>query len=453
MPNVVCPRFSALIESEKTWSVPDFLGKNMKKIVVLKFGGTSITDLGSYGVIRKIRDDFPKNKVICVLSAERGKTEKLIKDFTLKLETAVKESGGDGLSVESLYTRALAEFDLWVSGGEIASIINASITAKACGVRSIALTGWQAGIVSNHSHGSAAIASVNPDPIITALNNHDVVFVAGFQAATPDGFVTTLGRGASDLSAIAIARSLGLSDVYIYTDVDAIYTADPRKIDDDKLKVITNISFDEALELASFGGKVIHDRAVSLAQKYCTRIHIRSSSGANNQSGTVISSRYDISKKKLKSLVKGVGVREDLVVFWVSVDNTPGVTQRLIESLMKKEVRPSNVLQTFSPENSCIEFTISVSESVACRHVLDNLEVGKSILGYSYDENQCEISAIGAMFEESTGLVAYIVNLCVESDIEVQMLYANGIRVSVVVSAENFQEKLLRIYTGLMEYI
>ena len=424
----------------------------METTIVAKFGGTSITNLGYSSLIDKLLKDFPNKKIVCVLSAQYGVTKDLISQFDHKIAVATSQQNST-ITSEELYLKCLKEYDLMISQGETNSILEACITAKSKGIDAIALTGQQAGIQSNANHGAAAIEHVSTNTLRTSLDDHSIVFVAGFQGVSSSGFITTLGRGSSDLTAIALASALGLSDVYIYTDVPAIYSSDPRKVDSDKLKVISIINFEEALELASFGGKVIHDRAVSLAQKHGTRIHIRDSGNPSGKSGTVICSKYEAAGKKNKSLLKACISREDISLFSVKLPNKPGLTEKITQALSNKEVKLCSMFQNYSQNESYLEFVVSADEAMTCERELSNLKNLGAISGFKIDKNLSEISAIGAGLEHAHGFIAYFEELFNSRNIETHSLYTNGIRISALIETTKYHDHFQDIYLDLSSYI
>ena len=427
----------------------------MKNIVVTKFGGTSITNLKYSKLIDKLLFDFPNKKIVCVLSAEYDDTKNLINQFERKIESIPNNTDNCVVEEEALYVKCLQEYDLLISQGELKSIIEASITAKCKGISSVALTGQQAGIRSNSSHASAIIEHVDGEKLKSHLHNNSIVFVAGFQGACSLGFITTLGRGASDLSAIALANALNLNDVYIYTDVPAIYTSDPRKIDPETLKVITKINFEEALEIASFGGKVIHGRAVSLAQKYGTRSHIRDSDVKPEVSvtGTLICSKYEVTKQKHNPLLKACIFREKISLFSVKLPNKPGITEKITQALSNKEITLNSLLQNYSKNKSYLEFIVSADDETICKNELQKIIDRGQIYDFNIDNKLCEISVIGSCLESTTGFLELFEKMFSSKDIETYSLCTNGIRVSALISTNDYKQYFKDIYKDCSSYI
>ena len=326
---------------------------------VVKFGGSSLKRLGYTGLLERLLADFRGKKILCVLSAEKGVTDSLIDHFT-KLRKKIRDDTPSGLHpVEGeLYQSTLLEYDNWIAHGEVRSIILASIAAKSRGLRAVPLAGWQAGILTTGNHKNASILNIDVNRIMQFVDNNDIVFIAGFQGSDLSQFVTTLGRGASDLTAIALASALDLAEVFIYTDVDGLFTADPRKLDPERLKLLPYVSYEECLELAAFGGKVIHDRAVALAQKYSTDIRIVNSDVGLKGPSTVVTSFYRMPKRFARAQIVGISSRDDVNLYSLKLPNKPGSTRSLLRSLLGANIRPDHIFQGLSQDTSIVSFVV-----------------------------------------------------------------------------------------------
>ena len=255
----------------------------MDTIVVLKFGGSSVSDNDKLKIVaNKIICEYKKNnKVVVVLSAQGKTTDKLIEE--------AKELS-DNISKR--------ELDVLLSCGEQISISKLAILLNSMGYKSISLTGWQAGIYTNNTNQNAIIERVNTNRILEELNMNKIVLVAGFQGINEKLDITTLGRGGSDTTAVAIAAALKAKKCYIYSDVDGVYTTDPNKVKD--AKKLSNISYDEMLEISSEGAKVLHNRCIEIGDKF--NIPIITESTFNNEKGSIISDK--IEENSVKSIVK-----------------------------------------------------------------------------------------------------------------------------------------------------
>lgn len=255
----------------------------MDTIVVLKFGGSSVSDNDKLKIVAdKIICEYKKNnKVVVVLSAQGKTTDKLIEQANELSDNISKR-----------------ELDVLLSCGEQISISKLAILLNSMGYKSISLTGWQAGIYTNNTNQNAIIERINTKRILEELNNNKIVIVAGFQGLNEKLDITTLGRGGSDTTAVAIAATLKAKKCYIFSDVDGVYTTDPNKVKD--AKKLSNIAYDEMLEISSEGAKVLHNRCIEIGEKF--NIPIITESTFNNKEGSIISDK--IEENSVKSIVK-----------------------------------------------------------------------------------------------------------------------------------------------------
>lgn len=251
--------------------------------IVLKFGGSSVADNEKLNMVAKKIIDLHRsyNNIIVVLSAQGKTTDNLIKQAK---ELAEKPNDRD--------------LDLLLSAGEQISVAKLSILLNNLGHKAVALTGWQAGIATSDSNQNALIKTINTSRINNELNNGKIVIIAGFQGINSKDDITTLGRGGSDTTAVAIAAALHAKECYIFSDVDGVYTTDPNKVEN--AKKLLNLSYDEMLEISSEGAKVLHNRCIEIGKKF--DIPIITKSTFNNKPGTVISDK--IEENTVKSIVK-----------------------------------------------------------------------------------------------------------------------------------------------------
>ena len=255
----------------------------MDTIIVLKFGGSSVSDNDKLKIVaKKIISEYKKNnKVVVIVSAQGKTTDKLIEEANELSDNISKR-----------------ELDVLLSCGEQISISKLAILLNSLGYKAISLTGWQAGIYTNNTNQNAIIERINTKRILEELNNNKIVIVAGFQGLNEKLDITTLGRGGSDTTAIAIAAALRAKKCYIYSDVDGVYTTDPNKVKD--AEKLSNISYDEMLEISSEGAKVLHNRCIEIGDKF--NIPIITESTFNNEKGSIISDK--IEENSVKSIVK-----------------------------------------------------------------------------------------------------------------------------------------------------
>ena len=255
----------------------------MDTIVVLKFGGSSVSDNNKLKIVaNKIISEYKKNnKVVVVLSAQGKATDRLIEEANELSDNISKR-----------------ELDVLLSCGEQISISKLAILLNSLGYKAISLTGWQAGIYTNNTNQNAIIERINTNRILKELNQNKIVIVAGFQGINEKLDITTLGRGGSDTTAVAIAAALKAKKCYIYSDVDGVYTTDPNKVKE--AKKLSNVSYDEMLEISSEGAKVLHNRCIEIGDKF--NIPIITESTFNNKEGSIISDK--IEENSVKSIVK-----------------------------------------------------------------------------------------------------------------------------------------------------
>lgn len=261
--------------------------------IVMKFGGSSVANNDNLKIVaQKIIDMYNKeNNIVVVLSAQGKTTDKLINEAT----ELCKNAEFDMINPKSPDFR---EMDMLLSSGEQISIAKLSILLNSMGYKSISLTGWQAGIFTNNTNQNAIIQNINTERILKELENKKIVIIAGFQGFNENLDITTLGRGGSDTSAIAIAAALNAKECYIFSDVDGVYTADPNKVKD--AQKLSALSYNEMMEISSEGAKVLHNRCAEIGDKF--KIPIITKSTFNNKAGTIITDI--IEENTIKSVVK-----------------------------------------------------------------------------------------------------------------------------------------------------
>ena len=261
--------------------------------IVMKFGGSSVANNDNLKIVaQKIIDMYNKeNNIVVVLSAQGKTTDKLINEAT---ELCKNEE----LGMITTKSPDFREMDMLLSSGEQMSIAKLSILLNSMGYKSISLTGWQAGIFTNNTNQNAIIQNINTERILKELENKKIVIIAGFQGFNENLDITTLGRGGSDTSAIAIAAALNAKECYIFSDVDGVYTADPNKVKD--AQKLSALSYNEMMEISSEGAKVLHNRCAEIGDKF--KIPIITKSTFNNKAGTIITDI--IEENTIKSVVK-----------------------------------------------------------------------------------------------------------------------------------------------------
>ena len=349
--------------------------------IVLKFGGSSLADNIKLNIVaNKIIDFYNKNnKVIVVVSAQGKTTDNLTKQ-----------------AKELSYQPSKREMDVLLSTGEQVSISKLAILLNRLGYKAISLTGWQAGIYTSEDNQEAKIEYINTERISKELDENKIVIVAGFQGINDKKDITTLGRGGSDTSAVAIAAAIDADHCYIFSDVDGVYSTDPNKITD--AKKIEELSYDEMLDLSNEGSKVLHNRCVEIAQKY--DVLIETGSTFNNNIGTQIKDKTEIQEnnKIEESAVKSIVKNDNLFLITLKNNNyNVDMLNKLNYTLLENDIIPSNLVNN-SSNMLDISFTIKDSDLNKFQELLENelsmfnsefINVSKiSLVGYGIMSNK-----------------------------------------------------------------
>ena len=403
------------------------------KILVQKFGGTSVAKLESMKQVReKVLHGLAQGyKVIVVLSARAGETNQLL-----------------ALAGQWSTTPDSAECDALVATGEQVSISLFTMLLKDAGIRARSLLGWQIPITTDDDFGRARILSINSKALYGFLKDYDVLVVAGFQGCTENGRITTLGRGGSDTSAVALAAALGSAECEIYTDVDGVYTTDPNKVDG--ARKLAQVSYDEMLELASLGAGVLHSRAVEFAKKYNVVIHVKSSFNFNE--GTKIVNENDMMEK---ILVTGVTLKNDDARITVAdIPDKPGIAAELFGALAEKKINIDVIVQSSArsqhgagdTKTNTISFTTPVSSVKAAQEILDALTKNWGAGIVSTDEKIAIVSAVGVGMKSHTGVAASMFKILAENNINIEMISTSEIKISCVIAESRGADALRLIH-------
>jgi aspartate kinase len=392
-------------------------------VIVQKFGGTSVGDLDRIqNVANRVAATVEAgHQVVVVVSAMSGETNKLL-----------------GYAEHFSENPARAEVDMLLSSGERVTASLLSIALNAMGYNAESMTGRRAGIVTDAVHTKARIESIDPVPMQTALNVGKIIVVAGFQGVNDKGLVTTLGRGGSDLSAVAIAGALHADLCEIYTDVDGIYTTDPRI--EPTAKKLDRISYDEMLELASLGAKVLQNRSVELAKKLNVNLVTRSS--FSDEEGTLITKEENIMEKPL---VSGIALdRNQARVSLGGVVDRPGIASDIFGKLAANNVNIDMIIQTLGHDGSTnLDFTVPRNELADAKVVVEGFIGDKEIKEASYDESICKVSIVGVGMKSHTGVAAKAFTAMANENINIMMISTSEIKVSMVID-EKYAELAVR---------
>jgi len=397
-------------------------------LIVQKFGGTSV---GSLERIEKVAKRVLKavkkgDQVVVVVSAMSGETNKLI-SYAKHFTNTPKES----------------EMDTLLSSGERVTSSLLSIALNSKGQSAVSLSGRGAGIITDGNHTRARIESIDPTPIRTAVENGNVVVIAGFQGISEDGRVTTLGRGGSDLSAVALAGAIKADLCEIYTDVDGIYTTDPRI--EPKAKKLDIISYDEMLELASLGAKVLQSRSVEMAKKLNVNLVTRSS--FNENEGTLITNEDKIMEQPL---VSGIALdRSQARVGLIGVIDRPGIASDIFQALSNADINIDMIVQTVGHQGNSSEdltnvaFTVSREQLSDAKNCIQRFQNGNEIQAIEINDNIVKVSIVGVGMKSHTGVASKAFTTMAKENINIMMISTSEIKVSMMIE-EKYSELAVR---------
>jgi aspartate kinase len=390
-------------------------------LVVHKYGGTSVGDLDRIENVanRVAKAKEAGNDIVVVVSAMSGETNKLI-----------------GYAEHFTKNPAKKEMDMLLSSGERVTAALLSIALQSKGYDAVAMTGRQAGIVTDNMHTYARIESIDPSAMHNAIGEGKIVIVAGFQGINKDGSVTTLGRGGSDLSAVALAGALKADQCEIYSDVDGIYTTDPRI--EPNAKKLDTISYDEMLELSSLGAKVLQNRSVELAKKLNVKLYAKSSFSDNE--GTLITKE---SNSMEEVLVSGVVLDKNQArVTLRGVSDRPGIAAEIFTMLANENINVDMIIQNMGTDGSTnLGFTVPQSEHENAKKLMESFD--HDIQGMDFDEHVCKVSVVGVGMKSHSGVAATAFTVLAKSNINIQMISTSEIKVSMVID-EKYGELAIR---------
>ncbi len=392
-------------------------------VIVQKFGGTSVGDLDRIqNVANRVSKTIKEgHQVVVVVSAMSGETNKLV---------GYTEFFGDNPE--------RSEVDMVLSSGERVTAALLSIALNQMGHNATSMTGRRAGIITDTVHTKARIERIDPTPMTTALAEGKILVIAGFQGVNEEGIVTTLGRGGSDLSAVAVAGAIDADLCEIYTDVDGIYTTDPRI--EPTAKKLDKISYDEMLELASLGAKVLQNRSVELAKKLNVSLVTRSS--FSDAEGTLITKEENIMEKPL---VSGIALdRNQARIALGGVVNRPGIASDIFSALADNSVNIDMIIQTSGHDGSTnMDFTVPQNELNDAKSIVEQFIQKKEITDATFDESICKVSIVGVGMKSHTGVAAKAFSTMAQENINIQMISTSEIKVSMVID-EKYAELAVR---------
>ena len=403
-------------------------------LIVQKFGGTSVGNTERIqNVARRVAQYRAKgDQVVVVVSAMSGVTDKLI-----------------GLAKEITALPDEREMDMLLATGEQQTIALTAIALQAQGQKAVSFTGAQAGIVTDGTHTKARIQNITPDEVHKALDEGNVVIVAGFQGRTRDGDITTLGRGGSDLSAIALAAALKADLCQIYTDVDGVYTADPRLVP--AARKIPEISYDEMLEMAGAGSKVMQLRSVEFAKKFNVVFEVRSS--LNDNPGTIVkeetSSMEDV-------VVRGVSLDKNQakVTVW-GLPDQPGRAARIFNALSEATINVDMIVQNASHAGgnpaTDLTFTVDKPDLTMAGKVLESLRAELGFREVSTDESIGKVSIVGVGMRSHSGVAARMFTVLAAEGVNIGLISTSEIKISVVIDLASGEKAMRALHKAFLE--
>ena len=393
-------------------------------IIVQKFGGSSVKDADHLrnvaGIITEAYDKG--NSIVVVVSAQGDTTDDLI-DKAAELNSRPSKR----------------EMDVLLSAGEQISMALLAMTIEKMGYPVISLTGWQAGVKTTSKHGSAGIKNIDTERILEELDKHKIVIVAGFQGISKYDNITTLGRGGSDTSAVAIAAALKAELCQIYTDVDGVYTADPRIVKN--ARKLDEISFDEMLELATLGAQVLQNRSVEIAKKYNVNLEVVSS--LTKAKGTKVVEVTKMEKMLIKGVTKDTSIARISVV---GVADVPGIAFRIFDLLGRKDINVDIILQSIGREGTKdMTFTVSAADADYAAEALHESELlkDKDIL---VDKEVAKVSIVGAGMETHAGVASRMFEALYDAGINIQMISTSEIKISVLIAKNDADRAVIAIH-------
>jgi len=394
-------------------------------LVVQKFGGTSVANLDRIRHVagRVARHVRAGERVCVVVSAMAGTTNRLVEWVT---------------GIEPVhYDRA--EYDTVVASGEQVTVGLLAIALQRLGVPARSFLGWQAGIRTDGAHGKARIVEIDPAPLRACLEAGVVPVVAGFQGLGPDGRVTTLGRGGSDTSAVAVAAALGADRCDIFTDVDGVYTSDPRVVP--KARKLERITYEEMLEMASLGAKVLQTRSVALAMRYRVRLQVLSS--FEDVPGTLVVDEDEIMESQI---VSGVTYsRDEAKVSVLRVEDRPGIAAALFGPLADAHINVDMIVQSVSRDgrHANITFTVSRADLPRTVEILERIRGEVGFERVAADPDVVKVSVVGVGMRSHAGVAHRMFRTLAERGINIQAISTSEIKISVLI-AEEYAELALR---------
>jgi len=402
-------------------------------LLVQKYGGTSV---GNPTRIKNVASRVAKHRaqgdqIVVVVSAMSGVTDNLIK-----------------LAKQIMPLPSERELDMLLATGEQTAIALTAIALHSLDVKAVSLTGAQAGILTDGVHTKARIQNITPKQIHALLDDGNVVIVAGFQGQTPEGQITTLGRGGSDLTAIALTAALKADLCQIYTDVDGVYTADPRVVPG--ARKLSEISYDEMLELASLGAKVMQSRSVEFAKKFGVVFEVRSS--LNDNPGTIVKEE---TQNMEDVVIRGVSLdKNQAKVTLVAVPDKPGVAAKIFKALGDAAINVDMIVQNVSHGAGApatdISFTVDKPELLKARKVIESIRADTGYREVIADEKIGKLSIVGVGMKSHSGVAGKMFETLAREGINIGMISTSEIKISVVIDLAKGEQAMKAVHAAFL---
>ena len=399
-------------------------------LIVKKFGGSSVANAERINHVAEtiVKSYKEGNQVVVVLSAQGDTTDELIEKAAEINPHASKR-----------------EMDMLLATGEQQSVALMAMAIDRLGYPVISLNAFQCNIISTSNYSNARIKNISTDRITNELAKKNIVIVTGFQGINRHLDVTTLGRGGSDTSAVALAAKLGADLCEIYTDVDGVYTCDPRIVKN-AIK-LDEITYDEMLELASLGAKVLHNRSVELAKKYNVNLVVRSS--MTDAEGTIVKEE---TKGMERMLVNGVAVDKDVArISLVGLVDEPGIAFKIFSLLSKNKISVDLIIQSIGrDESKDISFTVSKADREETVQILNDNKDRLGFVSLSYNDEVAKVSVVGAGMATNPGVASMLFEATYDSNINVKMISTSEIKISILVAEKDADRAAVAIHDKFM---
>ncbi len=400
-------------------------------LIVKKFGGTSVADRDLiYAAAGRCAADYQAgNSVVAVLSAMGSTTDELIDlAHTINPEPSRRE------------------LDMLLATGEQQSVALMAMAMHALGVPAISLNAWQLPMYATSQYGNARFKQIDTKRIEHELDSRKIVLVTGFQGINKYDDITTLGRGGSDTTAVALAAVLHADRCEIYTDVEGVYTADPRIVKN--ARKLSCVTYDEMLELSSFGAKVLHNRSVEMAKKYNVELVVRSS--LTDADGTIVREE----SKMEKMLVTGVAADKNTArISVIGLEDRPGIAFRVFDALAKGNINVDIILQSVGRDGTKdISFTVAADDLKDALKILEDNQERLTIQKITSNENVAKLSVVGAGMMSSPGVAARMFEILYNSGVNINMISTSDIRITVLIDEADVETAMNAVHDGFAMY-